>query len=86
MGKAKTQLDILKISVEKQQHATPKDLGQELSAAIASCRHLSPTVGACCRLSSPVVAGRVVRGSRRQGRVIATVLFRRELAKASEKF
>jgi hypothetical protein len=56
MGKAKTPLDILKISVEKQQHATPKDLGQEcrrLSPDVATYRRLSPLVVGYRRLLSP---------------------------------
>jgi hypothetical protein len=37
-------IPILKINVEKQQHATPKDLGQELSPSVAGYRHLSPSI------------------------------------------
>jgi hypothetical protein len=44
---------MFKISVEKQQHATPKDLGQEFSAAIATYRRLSPLVVGYRRLLSP---------------------------------
>jgi hypothetical protein len=53
LEKALANKNILKINVEKQQHATPKDLGQELSAAIASCRRLSPLVDGYRRLLSP---------------------------------
>jgi len=48
---------LLKINVGKQQHATPKLLGQTLSKTVAICRLLSPVVVGH-RLTSLFVDGR----------------------------
>jgi len=40
----KAREQVLKINVAKQQHATPKFLGQTLPETIVTCRRLSPVI------------------------------------------
>lgn len=66
-----------KINVEKQQHATPKELGQELSPSVAGYRHLSPSIVGHHRPPASTIAARqrsppiIIGHAGRVGKVVA---------------